>query len=54
MADNYTVRFDDIDVKLGVNSAGNTPTRDIYFDTITDNLDLVNPNDGIASGENYK
>ena len=51
MTDNNTVRFDDIDVNVNVNLAEDAATRETGFDTNIDNLDLVNPNDGIAPNE---
>ena len=51
MENNNTVRFDDIDVAANVNLAERTAVRETGFDATIDDLDLVNPNEGIVSQE---
>lgn len=51
MSDNNTVRFDDLDVSVNVNLAEDSAVRETGFDTNINDLDLVNPNDGIVSSE---
>ncbi|MGD1918337.1 MAG: CHRD domain-containing protein, partial [Pleurocapsa sp.] len=51
MSDNNTVRFDDIDVSVNVNLAEDIAIRETGFDTNIEDLDLINPNEGISSSE---
>ncbi len=51
MSDNNTVRFDDIDVAVDVNLAEGVAVRETGFDTNIEDLDLINPNEGISSSE---
>lgn len=48
---NNTARFDDLDVAADVNLAEDTATRETGFDATIDELDLVNPNQGIVAEE---
>lgn len=51
MTDNNTVRFDDLDVSVDANLAEEIAVRETGFETTIDDLDLVNPNQGITSVE---
>ncbi|MEM8674101.1 MAG: spondin domain-containing protein [Cyanobacteria bacterium P01_G01_bin.67] len=51
MTNNSTARFDDIDVSVEVNLAEDSATRETGFETTIEDLELVNPNDGISSDE---
>jgi len=51
MSDNNTARFDDLDVNVNVNLAEDTAVRETGFDASIDNLNLINPNEGIVSEE---
>ena len=51
MSDNNVVRFDDLDVNVNANLAEDTASRETGFVTTIDDLDLINPNDGINTNE---
>ncbi|MEM7593918.1 MAG: CHRD domain-containing protein, partial [Cyanobacteria bacterium P01_A01_bin.83] len=51
MSDNNVVRFDDLDVNVNVNLAEDIASRETGFETTIDELDLINPNEGINASE---
>ncbi|MEM8672314.1 MAG: spondin domain-containing protein [Cyanobacteria bacterium P01_G01_bin.67] len=51
MSDNNVVRFDDLDVNVNVNLAEDIASRETGFETTINDLDLINPNDGIKASE---
>ena len=51
MSGNNSVRFDDIDVAVNVNLPEGRAVRETGFDADIEDLDLVNPNEGISPSE---